>query len=185
MKNTWKSIGLLALLLGCTTSCFIQDETETDLVISIGLDETFDFNVKGTFDQTTLITRTQIIADADIPDDATVKKVDIEYFATKIEPLTEQTNTQAITLNANYQDQPLFVNKNIGFNPEIEVIDELNPSAVKALREQLLLYFDEDYTNDDDIIFNLNGNTNPPDDTLKIRVQMRLQGAVTLSTELL
>jgi hypothetical protein len=141
--------------------------------------------VKGTFDKTTLITRTQIIVDAEIPEDAKVKKVDIEYIAAKIEPLTDQTTAQAITLNAGYADQPLFNNKNIGFLPEMEVIEGLNPDAVRAFRAQLLNYFDNDPSNDDDIIFNLNGNTNPPGDTLRIKVTMRLQGAVTLSTELL
>jgi hypothetical protein len=185
MKKILNYVWVFVILLCCATGCFIQDETETDLVLSFGVDEIFDFNVNGTFDKTTLITRTQIIVDADIPQDATVKKVDIEYIAAKIEPLTENTPTQAITLNALYGDQPLFVNKNIGFHPDMEVIDGLDPDAVKAFRAQLLNYFDNDYSNDDDIIFNLNGNTNPPNDTLKIRVKIRLQGAVTLSTELL
>ena len=185
MKKILSYLWAFIIPLCFTTGCFIQNDKETDLVLSFGVDETFDFNVKGTFDRTTLITRTQIIADVDIPEDAKVKKVDIEYIAAKITPLEEQKNTQAITLNAIYADLPLFNNKSIGFLPEAEVVNGLNPDAVRAFRAQILKYFDNDTSNDDDILFNLNGTTNPPGDTLKIQVTIRLQGAVTLSTELL
>jgi len=185
MRKLFCDILIISLCFCGATSCIIHDNEKTDLVLSFGVDETFDFEVKGTFDKTTLITRTQIVAGVDIPAEATVKKVDIEYIAAKIEPLAAHISSGAINLNATFGSQALFNNKSISYGPEMEVINGLNPATVKAFRTQLLNYFDDDYANDDDIIFNLNGSTNPPGDTVEVRVKMRLQGAVTISTTLL
>lgn len=185
MKKIFNYVWVLAIPLCCGVSCFVDNEAETDLVLSFGIDETFNFDVEGAFDESRLITRAEVISDVDIPEDAQVKRVDIEYIAAEVVPLSGNEATNGVTINAYYGDDPFFTDKDIGFNSGLEVVTGLNANTVIALRNQLLNYFDNDGSNNEDIVIRVSGNTNPPGQNLKVRVMVRLQGSVTFATDLL
>lgn len=185
MKKIFNYIWVFVIPLFCGVSCFVEDDVETDLVLSFAIDEDFDFDVVGEFDLPRTITRSEVISGLNIPEDGQVKRVDIEYIAAEVVPLPGNEATHGVTIDVSYGDMPFFTGKDYGFNTGMEVVKGLNASTVISLRNQLMNYFDNDGSNNEDIIIRVNGDTNPPGQNLKARVTVKLQGAVTFSTSIL
>lgn len=171
----------------CGMSCFVDQDISTDLVANFTIEKQYPIQTNTSFSELMSFDRNALFANIDqVPENATVKRVDIESIAVGSVPLP-QNDADGMMLSIVYLDSkdtiPYFKHQSFTFTnslDELQVV-ALNPIAVHALKTQIKNYLNN--TGNEDIKVSLKGTPAPEKKLLRAAVLVQIRGAVVFEAK--